>query len=362
MRLICPNCSAQYEIDASLIPDEGRDVQCSNCGHNWFELPPPPLSYSETAEPYEPDGEAEVEGEVRDLDTSPDLASDAFEAAEEPVDQPEPESEPEVEPEFEDEFVEPIAGDDAAEPESPPEPADTSDLEDTPEPEVGEDDDDRELSDAVRAIAAASREPVEDEPQGAPDPFAAAAVAGTAFKRREVDAATLEILKDEAERELAQRRAAPTTPIETQTDMGLDEVRGRNTPTRALRARMAREKTEDAPRKKGAQPKQDPRVHSSDDSYEAPRRDLLPDIDEINSSLKPRRGAKTAAPDAEIARRRGFRSGFLLMVGLAVLMIFAYAWAPDIARMVPSLEGPLLTYVDLANTVRDWLDAMLSGS
>ena len=40
MRLICPNCSAQYEIDASLVPDEGRDVQCSNCGHTWFELPP----------------------------------------------------------------------------------------------------------------------------------------------------------------------------------------------------------------------------------------------------------------------------------------------------------------------------------
>ncbi|MFY0692836.1 MAG: zinc-ribbon domain-containing protein [Paracoccaceae bacterium] len=36
MRLICPNCKAEYEVDASLLPPEGRDVQCSNCNHTWF--------------------------------------------------------------------------------------------------------------------------------------------------------------------------------------------------------------------------------------------------------------------------------------------------------------------------------------
>ena len=40
MRLLCPNCDAEYEVDASVIPDNGRDVQCSNCGHAWFQLPP----------------------------------------------------------------------------------------------------------------------------------------------------------------------------------------------------------------------------------------------------------------------------------------------------------------------------------
>ncbi|TCM84630.1 zinc-ribbon domain-containing protein [Rhodovulum steppense] len=39
MRLICPNCDAQYEVDAAVIPGEGRDVQCSNCGHTWFQGP-----------------------------------------------------------------------------------------------------------------------------------------------------------------------------------------------------------------------------------------------------------------------------------------------------------------------------------
>ncbi len=40
MRLVCPNCDAEYEVDSSVIPDTGRDVQCSNCGHAWFQLAP----------------------------------------------------------------------------------------------------------------------------------------------------------------------------------------------------------------------------------------------------------------------------------------------------------------------------------
>ena len=37
MRLICPSCEANYEVDDRVIPDDGRDVQCSNCGHTWFQ-------------------------------------------------------------------------------------------------------------------------------------------------------------------------------------------------------------------------------------------------------------------------------------------------------------------------------------
>ena len=39
MRLICPQCSVQYEVDGSLIPANGRDVQCSNCSETWFVKP-----------------------------------------------------------------------------------------------------------------------------------------------------------------------------------------------------------------------------------------------------------------------------------------------------------------------------------
>ncbi|MGV8986194.1 MAG: zinc-ribbon domain-containing protein [Cypionkella sp.] len=37
MRLVCPNCDAEYEVDDTAIPLAGRDVQCSNCGHAWFQ-------------------------------------------------------------------------------------------------------------------------------------------------------------------------------------------------------------------------------------------------------------------------------------------------------------------------------------
>ena len=39
MRLTCPSCGAQYEVPPEAIPPQGRDVQCSACGHGWFEQP-----------------------------------------------------------------------------------------------------------------------------------------------------------------------------------------------------------------------------------------------------------------------------------------------------------------------------------
>ena len=39
MRLVCPNCDAQYEVPDQVIPEGGRDVQCSDCGNTWFFRP-----------------------------------------------------------------------------------------------------------------------------------------------------------------------------------------------------------------------------------------------------------------------------------------------------------------------------------
>ena len=36
MIINCPNCNKQFKIDNSLIPDEGRDLQCGSCNHVWF--------------------------------------------------------------------------------------------------------------------------------------------------------------------------------------------------------------------------------------------------------------------------------------------------------------------------------------
>ena len=36
MIIICPCKEKKFEIDAALIPHEGRILQCGSCGHKWF--------------------------------------------------------------------------------------------------------------------------------------------------------------------------------------------------------------------------------------------------------------------------------------------------------------------------------------
>ena len=36
MIITCPNCNKKFKIDNSLIPDEGRDLQCGSCSHVWL--------------------------------------------------------------------------------------------------------------------------------------------------------------------------------------------------------------------------------------------------------------------------------------------------------------------------------------
>ena len=36
MIITCPNCNKQFIIDNSLIPNEGRDLQCGSCNNVWF--------------------------------------------------------------------------------------------------------------------------------------------------------------------------------------------------------------------------------------------------------------------------------------------------------------------------------------
>ena len=36
MIITCPNCNKKFQIEATLVPDEGRDLQCGSCKHVWF--------------------------------------------------------------------------------------------------------------------------------------------------------------------------------------------------------------------------------------------------------------------------------------------------------------------------------------
>ncbi|MFA8441060.1 zinc-ribbon domain-containing protein [Yoonia sp.] len=50
MRLICPNCEAQYEVADDAIPPGGRDVQCSNCQVSWFQTEKPTVPGRDTSQ------------------------------------------------------------------------------------------------------------------------------------------------------------------------------------------------------------------------------------------------------------------------------------------------------------------------
>jgi len=49
MRLICPNCGAQYDVADDAIPPGGRDVQCSNCQVSWFQTEKPTIPGRDTS-------------------------------------------------------------------------------------------------------------------------------------------------------------------------------------------------------------------------------------------------------------------------------------------------------------------------
>lgn len=38
IRLACPNCGTKYRLPADAIPETGREVECTGCGHVWLAL------------------------------------------------------------------------------------------------------------------------------------------------------------------------------------------------------------------------------------------------------------------------------------------------------------------------------------
>lgn len=71
MRLTCPSCASEYEVDAAAIGERGRMVRCANCEAEWFQAPaagdvaaaPPPPAPDPMPKP-EPVAPAAEEPEV----------------------------------------------------------------------------------------------------------------------------------------------------------------------------------------------------------------------------------------------------------------------------------------------------------
>ncbi|MEL7099768.1 MAG: zinc-ribbon domain-containing protein [Pseudomonadota bacterium] len=265
MRLSCPNCDAQYEVPADVIPVEGRDVQCSNCGQTWFQHHPDHV--------------------------------------------PEPEPEP------------------------------------APEPE---------------AVA-------EERVAAPPDPE-------TEHKAREIDPSIAEILRQEAAQEVKAREA---DALESQPELGLDDVAATATPqtpepepepapdpTEA--ERRSREAQERMARMRGETPA--PELAAAAAAGATSRRDLLPDIEEINSTLRSAGDRQSAAgsgagSDSETvvkAKQRSFRRGFALSITVVALFVGLYVATPRIIEAVPATEPALLAYTAQVDTARIWLDGQVT--
>ncbi len=86
MRLVCPNCAAQYEVDEGAIPNSGRDVQCANCSNTWFqEHPLHPRDLPESEPSTEP-SEAEADDAAVGGDDAGEEVADLPPSAPEPQD------------------------------------------------------------------------------------------------------------------------------------------------------------------------------------------------------------------------------------------------------------------------------------
>lgn len=197
--------------------------------------------------------------------------------------------------------------------------------------------------------------------------------------RRQLDPAVADILRAEAEAEQAARRQAAANSLESQPDLGLEETdpepkprpdSGESPESRSRRAqeakrRMARMRGEASPEEEEEAPRPEKGAKAS--ASAAPRRELLPDIDEINSTLRSDRERAKApaveglpeAPD-EGRGRSGFRSGFALALLVIALGALAYLYAPQIGQSAPALEPALAAYVGWVDQMRLVLDNQLA--
>ena len=275
MRLICPNCGAQYEVDDDVIPQDGRDVQCSNCGHTWFEGPDSSSVAAEENEPVAP-------------------------------------------------AVKPTA----------PEPS-------MPDP-------------TPMAEAAAEPETVattEPEPEIAEDVQPASKSTATTSPRPPLDSSIADILREEAAREEAARRADTNDGLQSQGDLGLTD------PTPAASVKPA------PPSNAATDPGQErlDRLRGSPSGATpmvGARSEMFPDIEEINSTLRSsaERGPMAMLPEEEASNRRSGRLGFFGMLALIVILMAIYVYADSIAQAIPALGDVLASYVAALDQARLWLD------
>lgn len=414
MRLVCPNCEAKYEVPEDAIPETGRDVQCANCGHAWYQMrsrpaAPEPVAAAPVAaapatldepvvaaaaeaagtDPEPPVVEVPEAPPVEDPAVADPPAEDApaedVPAEDEPAEDVPLEDPPEVEmletaavasePEFEPAPVE-VSLDEASVSEVPSDPetvvevvaeevlsaagADPVEVAadvvaDPVAPEVIAADAAAPLAETAAEVAAAFQPTVETEIDAADDgddvdeaadasdmPLSAAKPVAYA-----VDDSVLAILREEAERE-AQARRGELRPLETQTDLGIEAAMASSRkPVEVASAAISAASS----------------VDHGDDGRPSARRDLLPDVEEINSTLRPSEQSADGGLGADgmlaAEGRSGFRSGFLLVMTLTILAAALYLSADMLSELVPALAGPLDAFTGFVDSLRLRIDGLM---
>lgn len=454
MRLICPSCGAQYEVDDTLIPDDGRDVQCSSCGTGWFQRPHHPSSDladdlgtdpeltpafaddededgtlpPEDEVPRKPSNPGRIDATVRSilmeeaareararrgeplLETQPELGIDPWphavpgarlpdlpktirsEVTRTPLAEPPPRAAALPDAPAADEAEVKIA---ATTQHSGPQASFPGDLLAEASAASGP------IPPASRAGAAPMRsepsaastasddqnaEPVQIEalPEASPD-APADRLSERPFTARDLNAGAEEAELTAALRSEpaplpadpqpsegdAPRRpdhsdtAAPTDPSASQAEASIeppslsDEAASAPGPSfmATLQATPAEPgdvaTAESSPALSPAKPAMPTAAPS--------RRDLLPDIEEINSSLHSAGTDPHQSIDEAPARRGGFSLGFMTVLIIALIAVLIYAFAPQIGRTMPALEPGLTSYVTAIDSLRIWLDSTVRG-
>lgn len=343
MRLSCPNCGAQYEVPAEVIPENGRDVQCSNCGHTWFQVHPD----------HDPEMSADLGTSAPDEGWSPDAPAAT---ASPQTDQP---TEPSA-PAIETEEVQPpeMAFDDSDEtdtdatPETAPDSIESAVHSMVSETGGSVSNAPDKAPDAEDALEPAPRE--QHEPKLSRDEEARFPVSPSPRPRRKIDQQVIDVLREEAEHEARLRSHENDSDLETQPDLGLES--SVSAPVTDPRADQARARMQGL----GDMAGDDDTNDLAEDPHAA-RRDLLPDIEEINSTLRSAddRSPEEAPVIVQGARRRrriGFRLGFGFTMLAASFVILAYVYNKEIIAAWPAGEAYVTSFVDMMNSARIWLD------
>lgn len=314
MRLQCPNCDAEYEVDASAIPLEGRDVQCSNCGHGWFQShpdyetdyelesalydPPPPLPQGDAVAGAMP--KRELDPEAQRILREEVAREEALRAAEAARAAPAQTAPPEAAP-----------------------PQTTSPPDSAPEYDIEAELDAQNFAQGDIAPPRQEAAPVSDSQLAETSP-------------------TLEPDSFEASLDAAQGGA------DGQDSAAFDPLpQIEPAPVRVSPRRVARLKGLNAAAKGEAEP------IPAAPPMTAPAAPLPRDWQGESRSPEPdlRRDVQMTAPPRKSGRRAGFYSAILIAIAGAA----GYITAPDLAQMVPALAPALESYIQVINAARDQL-------